>query len=208
MAGSTIISTAWLLRELPPGANDDDDEITDAVFQATDFVNTWANKYDPFDEYDTSPDAPRAPHVIVRATLEVAKAIYFLRIGQIFRDGQEQTSWQDVLAYYQDYLMKVQVSPEWKTQAVSLDSNNAMVIGSLTTGHMYPRVIPQTAQVISGSSNTWLQPDDFTIAKGGRYDDDDPQAWYLYADSSSVEGTLRYMRTYRNDFLDYGKYQD
>lgn len=207
MAGSTIISVARLLRELPPGASNDNNQVTDAVDQATDFCNTWAIKYDPWDEYDTSPDTPRAPNSIVRICLEVGKAYYHMAIGEIWRNREEQTTWEQVLAFYETRLKTIKVAPTWEEQTISLGSDNAMVIGSRTnTGGMWPRVIPQTAQVISGTT-VYLQPDDWHISKGGEFDNEYRDAWYLYAESSSLSGTLRYMRTYRSDGYDYATYQ-
>jgi hypothetical protein len=202
-----IIHTSHLLDELPTDASDTDNRVTDAVNRATGFVNTWTSKrYYPWDDYQTSPLVTRAPYEIVHACIEVGKAFYYMRIGQIFRDHGENVAWQAVLDYYKDYLGSIEVQPTWEEQSISLNSNNAMVIGDRNAGGAWPQVIPQTAQVISDASNVWLQPDDWYIRKGGEYTDEHYDAWYFYAESSSTEGTLRYQRTYRKDGMDYARY--
>jgi len=205
----TIISTTMLTSGLPSDAATDTTQISDAVLEATAFVNTWSSKkYDPFDDYQESPELILAPREIGRICLQVAKAYYYMGVGEIYRDGNENASWELILETYRSQLISIDIQPTWETQAISLNTDNSMVIGSrVTTGGMWPRVIPQTAQVISGAGNTWLYPDDWTITKGGDYDDEYLDAWYLRADTgSTVEGTLRYMRTYRNDGRDYARY--
>jgi hypothetical protein len=207
----TIISTALLSKELPKDAVSDEEHLTTAVAQASSFVDTWtSNHYDPFDDYTTSEGTETfpAPQAIVRECLEVAKAIFWMGVGQVFRDGEEKSSWQDFLDNKETSLSKIKVNPEWKSQAISLNSSNAMVIGARSTAGFWPRIIPHTAQVVSGESNVWLKPDDWYIQQGGEHEDEYSDAWYLYAASSSVEGTLRYMRTHRNDGFDYARYGD
>lgn len=206
MAASTIISHNMLIRRLSSDVSNANREITDARFDSTGFVNTWAQHYDPFDEYQASPEITQAPRSIVFITYRVAEAMYHTNAGVINRDGNEQTYWEDVLEKYKKQLMEIQIEPVWVEQTVALDGNNAMAIGDLNGGGYYPRVLPVRATVTSAASNTWLCPDDWCIKKGGQYTDEDPGQWYLYSQTSSLEGTLRYMRTYRNDGLDYGRY--
>jgi hypothetical protein len=201
----TIISTAMLDSRLPGTANST--SLTNAVNRASGFVNTWAVKYDPFDDFQESPEAILAPPEIGEICLQCGEAFYFLDIGQTRRDGNDELYWDEFLERKRTELMSISVSPTWETQTISLNSDKAMVIGSRTvTGGMWPRAIPFNAQVISGSSNTWINFDDFTVNQGGFHDNEYPDAWYFYAETSSVEGTLRYMRTYRNDHMDYLSY--
>ena len=183
--------------------------LTYAVNSATAFVNTWTSrKYDPWDDFQESPEVILAPAEIGEICLQVAEAYYFIDIGQTTRDGNEDLYWDDFLERKKEELKEIGVSPTWETQTISLDSNDCMLIGSRSaTGGMWPRVIPFTAQVISATTNIWIQPDDYTIRMGGDYTDEYPDAWYLDVNTgSSVEGTLRYMRTYRKDTIDYMRY--
>ncbi len=209
----TIVSISMLSDRLPGTAASAD--LTLAVNRATSFVNTWAKDYDPFDDYQESPESILAPPEIGDICLSAAEAFYYKEIGQRSRDGNETGYWQQYL--YGDsemmglrqQLMEITIEPTWETQTISLNSNNAMIIGSrTTTGGMWTRVIPFTAQVISGGSSVWVCPDDWSIRKGGNYTDEYPDAWYLDANTgSSVEGSLRYRRTYRNDAMDYARYR-
>lgn len=210
----SIISVTQLDNELPADASNASGEMTDAVSQATGFINTWTSMhYDPFDDYYIDPTSPSveiapAPAIVQRMCLEVAKAFYFMSVGERYRDGLEKTSWAEYLDGIKTDLKMLSVAPEWKTQTISLDTSNAMVIGSRSALGFWPRVIPQTAQVVSATTNIWIPPDDWFIGQGAGLADEYPGAWYFYGGSSSVEGTLRYMRTYRNDAIDYGRYAD
>jgi len=204
-----IVSVSMLSARLPGSPSGTD--LTLAVNRASSFVNTWANRYDPFDDYQESPESILAPAEIGELCLISAEAFYYKQIGQRSRNGEEAQRWHEFL-YGKDGIKKqlvdIRIEPEWKTQTISLTSDKTMVIGSrTTTGGMWPRVIPFTAQVISATNNVWIYPDDWYIRQGGLYDDEYCDAWYFDCDSgSSVEGTLRYMRTYRNDNIDYARY--
>ena len=210
----TIISTNMLADRIPgsPASTD----LTLAVNRANGFVNTWAKNYDPFDDYQESPEAILAPAEIGSICLEVAEAEYYLEIGEVQRDGNDSFTWHDFKELKKEQLKEINIEPTWETQTISLNSDYVMVIGSRsTTGGMWPRVIPHTAQVISASGDAsvqWIQPDDWHIVLGGdnisRISSSQfPDAWYFVANrGSSVEGTLRYMRTYRNDAKDYMRY--
>ena len=206
MAGSSIISEAMLTRRLPSDAYNGGNEIVDAVYASSALVNSVCSHYDPFDEYTASPEATAAPREIVDATYRIAEAMYFMNVGTRHRNGEELPYWQKVVADYTALLRTIRIEPLWVSQSIVLDANNAMGIGDRNAGGMWPRVIPQTAQVISAGSSVWLQPDDWEMRRGGSFTDEYPDRWYLYASSSSVEGTLRYMRTFRNDAYDYAKY--
>ena len=201
----TIVSIDMLSNRLP-GVEASSD-LTLAVNRASGFTNTWAIHYDPFDDYQESPEEILAPAEIGSICLEVAEAEYYLEIGQVERDGNDSFTWSDFKDIKKEELKTINVEPTWETQTISLNSDNVMVIGSRsTTGGMWPRIIPGTAQVIDGS-NVWARMDDWVIRKGGYYDDEWPDAWYLDVNrGSSVSGTLKYMRTYRNDTRDYMKY--
>ena len=201
----TIISSNMLSARLPGTANTDD--LSLAINRATGFVNTWAIHYDPFDDFQASPEAILAPAEIGSVCLEIAEAEYYLEIGQVERDGNDSFTWHDFKELKKDELKSIEIAPTWETETISLNSDNVMGLGSrTTTGGMWPRVIPYTAQVISGST-VWARNDDWTIRRGGAYDDEWPDRWYLDANrGSSVTGTIRYMRTYRNDQRDYMMY--
>ncbi len=210
----TIISSSMLSARLPGTANGT--YLSLAVTRASGFVNTWATKYDPFDDFQESPEAILAPAEIGEICLEIAEQMYFTQIGQTTRDGLEEFSIEDFMLRKREELKEIRIEPTWETQTISLNSDNVMVIGSRsTTGGMWPRVIPFTAQVISASGDSsvqWIQPEDWEILQGGNGETSGsgsnqfPDAWYLVVDTgSSVEGTLRYQRTYRNDMFDYLK---
>lgn len=196
-----------LTNRLPSDASDANSDISNAIVRATSFVDTWAYKYDPFDDYQASPEVILAPAVIGEIALEVAEAYYFMGVAQRQRDGDTLKYYDSILIVKRDELRNANITPVWIEQTVALDSNDCMIIGDRTvTGGMWPRVIPFTAQIINGST-VYVMPDDFTIRKGGANDNEYPDAWYLdTTESSSVAGTLRYMRTYRNDSHDYMRY--
>lgn len=207
MAGSTIISVTKLQNRLPTGAKNTNNQITDAVNMATTFVNGWAEHYDPFDEFSVSPDTVNAPANIESICLEVGEAFYFRNIAQIDRNGEEMTFWNDVLNTNKETLKEINIEPEWIEQTIILDSNDAMIIGDRNGGGDFPRVIPQKAQIITTGKAVFIRFDDWDIRRGGVYTDQYPDAWYLYAETTAMNGhILRYMRTFRNDSIDYARY--
>jgi len=203
-----IISATTLIAELPTDAPNSNSEIQDAVDRASAFVDTWtSNKYYPWDSFTASPLTINAPSEIEHACIQVAVALYKQRIAERSRDGQEIVSNGEMLEYWRQYLQSIDVSPTWETETISLDSSTlSMGLGSRTNSIVWTQVIPQTVQVTSGSGNVWTQPDDFEVTLGGRYNNEYRDRWYLRADSSSFEGTVRYMRSYRSDGLDYARY--
>lgn len=203
----TIISTTHLSRELPSDATDTDNQITDAVTQASAFVDTWTSKhFFPFEDYTASPLATNAPDVIVRKCIEIAKAIYYQRIAWTNGRGDEGVYWDQRLKEYRNDLEKITIAPTWTEETISLSAINTMGLGNRTNGGGWTQVIPSTAQVVDSGSDVWIYPDDWEISMGGRYSDEYTDRWYLYSNTSSLSGTIRYMKTYRNDGLDYARY--
>jgi len=202
-----IVPVATITAQLPSDAVDTNNWITDAAYKATAFCNSYAVNYDPFDEYNASTDATRAPYEVVHICTEIAKVFYYMAAGQIYRDGSETETWQSVLNNFKTELMELKIEPTWEEQTISLDSNSQMIIGDRNAGGAFPRVIPFRAEVISDTTNVWTEGEDWYIRKGSGYDDTHRNAWYMVTDTSeTVEGTLRYMRTYKNNAEDYGKY--
>lgn len=204
-----IISVSMLENELSDDAENNNKEMTRAVNSASGFVNSFTSKkHDIWDDYDTDDDIPRAPDIIVAYCLRVSKMYYKEAIGEVWRDGGENETIRTVLDDIKKELVELAVPPEFKTQAVSLDSNSSMIVGSrTTTSGQWTRVIPFNAHITTGVSSVYVINDDFWIDKGGYYTDEYPEAWYLRTNSgSSVEGTLSYMRTYRKDSADYIAY--
>ena len=205
----TIIPVSLLQSELPPDATDKDRRITNAVNRASGKVNTWTSKrYDSWDNYDSTNNIPRAPDDIVQYCLDIGKALWNKSIGNVYRDGSEELTWQEMIDNAEEDLKEIKIPPEFKTQTISLDSNDNMLIGSrTTTTGIFTRVIPANAFITSAGSSVYVPCEDFYIRKGGSYDDEYPDAWYLDTMSTSaVEGTLSYMRTYRKDMGDYLTY--
>ncbi|HUX59530.1 MAG TPA: hypothetical protein VMV77_21330 [Bacteroidales bacterium] len=196
-----------MLSDRIPGTSDGTD-LLNAVNRATSFVNTWTSKvYDPWEDFQASPELLLAPQVIGEICIEVAEAMYYMLIGQIQRDGEGNDLWRQLLDDKKEELQNIDVNPEWKSQAISLDSNKRMVVGTRNTvTGVYPRVIPFNANVISGAGNNWNRGTDYYVRQGGINRDENSDAWYFDAQSSSLEGTLNYLRTYRKDTKDYMTY--
>jgi hypothetical protein len=140
--------------------------------------------------------------------MEIAKAVFYLGTGEVSRDGEAKAFWTNIITTYKDDLKTIAIEPVWKTQTITLDGDDNMIIGDTDGGVGYPQVIPFNAYITDGAGS-WVRGEDFTITKGGVYEDDEElNAWYFRGDTSSVDGTLHYMRTYRNDNLDYAKYSN
>jgi hypothetical protein len=212
-----------MLNDRLPGTAVSSD-LTLAVNRATSFVNTWAKDYLPFDDYQISPEAILAPAEVGDICLSAAEAYYFLEIGQRNRDGTERTFWNEFLygtktkgskssaddvPGLKSQLMEIRIEPEWQSQTISLNSDNVMLIGTRnsTTG-AFEKIVPYLAN-ITGTATDLQRNDEFVIRKGGFYDDEFYQAWYLDVDSgnSVTGGTLHYLRTYRKDAKDYADYK-
>jgi len=204
-----IIPESLLENELYDSAENTNNYLTTAVNRATGFVNTWtSNKYDPWDNYDTSNNTVRAPSEIVSYTINIAKLEFGRINGVVSRDEDGNDLYEESIKNYQDELSTINVTPLFQTQTVSLDANGCMVIGSrTTTSGIWTRVLPKNAHIESAGSSVYVVVDDFWITKGGDYDNEYPDAWYLRTTTgSNVEGTLSYMRTFRKDMRDYLTY--
>lgn len=209
----SIVSISMLDARLP--GNADSSDATSAVNRASSFVNTWAKDYLPFDDYQVSPETILSPAEIGEICLKASEAFYFLEIGQRNRDGNEDTGWynflygNDEVEGLRQRLEKIRIEPTWESQTISLDSNNAMQLGSRnsTTG-TFEKVIPYQAN-ISGTSSALQRCDDFFIRKGGVYNDEYNDAWYLDVNRgvTTTNGTVHYLRTYRKDAKDYADYK-
>lgn len=203
----SIIPVAMLENELPAGAGNSNAQMSRAVSAASGFVNSWTSKhYDTWDNYDTSNDVPRAPDDIVDYTLAIAKIKHEMIVNNVSRDGDDDPN--TLLEDYKTELEKIAIPPSFETQTISLDSNSSQIIGSrTTTTGQWTRVIPAGSFITSDGSSVYTYHKDFWIKTGGEYDNEYREAWYLRTNTgSSVEGTLSYRRTYRNDMQDYLTY--
>ena len=203
----SIISVAHLQAVLPSDASDTAQAITNAVNEASSLVNSWATHYLPFDEVSNA-GATQAPSLVVYYCRQIAKIIYLMNIGQIFRDGSEGKTLQDDLEYYHKLVSDMSIEPTLHTKTVAFDSNYRMLIAR------GQNIIPSHPQckIESGASpqNAWNIGEHFNITRGRMYDGDYEDGWYLNAvtDKAEIEGTLTYVRTYRNDGYDYMKYNN
>lgn len=202
----SIVSINMLSARIPGSPSGAD--LLKAVNRATGFVNTWTSmNYDPWQDFQASPELTLAPVEIAEECLEIAETMYYIEIGEIQRDGEGRNLHQEFLKDKRESLQTINVMPTWESQTISLDSNNRMVIGTRdsVTG-VWPRVIPFNAEVVSSSSSTWIRGEDWYIRRGGVNQNEFGNAWYFDAQSSSVAGTLHYLRTYRKDTKDYMNY--
>ena len=194
-----IITTTQLSDELPTGYTSA--QLTNAVNESSRLVNTWCIKYE---EWPESTDTPDAPYEIQRACIEIAKALFYLGINQQDRDGEEGDKHGDTLKYYEGYLKTIDVAPEILSVAISLDSNGVQLIAR--NQHIL-RYHPK-CRVESDTTNIWNQCWHWDIRKGVYTDDEQLDGWYFDAETyeDTIEGTLYYARSWRNDGLDYQKY--
>lgn len=192
-------------------ATDEDGKQTDAIYEATAFVNTYAIHYEDFDAYTTTTGSGdeedtytiNAPRVIEHITKNVAVAIYHLSIAETWRNSDERIYWEERKKSYAEMLKEIEIQPEWYSATVSLDSNGYQLLE--TNKH----IIPWTAYIESASSNVWNNGEDFYVVKGPLNDSDSYryESWYLDGsnESSDLEGTIYYERSFRNDGRDYMK---
>lgn len=200
-----IIPTDHLEKVLPSDANDTLSAITNAVTEASAFVNTWTSKhYETWDDYTAGSNDTYtfgAPREIVRICTQVSKHMYYLNVGSITRDGAEDVDHENRLEYYRDILEKIDVKPTEHNTTISLDSEGYQLIAQ------NQNILTHKAKIDSGSSNIWNLGIHFFVVKGSAIDSDDylMDAWYLNGSSysSTLEGTLYYWRSYRNDGKDY-----
>jgi len=204
----SLITVEYLQDELDEGASNENGLLTKAINRATASINTWASRrYDPFEDFDITNNIPLAPDEIIAVCVEVAKAYYFLSLGEVSRNGEEQAYWKTILDAHKTDLYKLEITPKWETQPIALDSNDSMLIGTQTASARFPRIIPQNAYIISGASAVWSKNSHWVITKGQSFDDEHPDAWYLRGLDNTIEGILYYMRSYRKDGKDYAIYQ-
>ena len=196
-----IIPVAYLGNELPTGSADTNSEETNAIKQATDFIHAYATHYDLFPDYSGS--APVAPDYIVRTCIEVAKAYYWMNRGQVYRAGTEQQAWDTVLDRYRKELRTVDILPTISSVTIELDSNHVQLIArnqNILRHHPQCRVVGLTTGI-------WNQGHHWDIRRGEDPDSEQLDGWYLDADYGySVEGTLYYARSWRNDGVDYQRW--
>lgn len=199
----SIITSAQLTAELPTGA--DATKASNAVLRASDLLNTWAVKYEQFPD---STETIAAPYQVQLICIEIAKALYWLGMGQVYRDGQEQDSWQAILNRYEKTLGEINIQPTVYTKAISLDSNGVMLIGRA----MHILTQHPSCKVVSGSALStamWNQGYHWDIRKGLDTEDELLDGWYFDAETyeTTIEGTLYYARSWRNDGLDYQRFR-
>lgn len=199
----TIISTTNLSAELPSDISST--ALTDAVNQGSELTQTWATRYDRFPDHATN--VITAPQEIGRICLEICKAIYWQRVGQVYRSANELTTWQDVLDHYKKYLGEIELEPAESTVTISLNSDGVQLIAR--NQHILPYHPSCRVTSIAGATTKfWNRGYHWTIRPGNDSDSEFLDGWYFDAEQykSTIEGTLAYYRSYRNDGLDYLKY--
>lgn len=201
----SIISVERLSNELPNDASNADGILSLVVNRASVLVKAHtSNRYDSWDDYDSSTGEAKAPYEIEFICMEVAKAMYFLAIGQVDNDGFGRNIHTQYIKDTKKDLQKIDISTVTLTQNVSLDANDAMLIGE-RVNNIWTRVIPQVCHVETATSNTWIKDVDFVVRKGGTNTDEYFDAWYLYALDTSLEGVLHYVKTFRSDAGNYAR---
>jgi hypothetical protein len=138
-----IISTAHLQKVLPSDASDDNNEITNAVTEATALVNTWTSRhYETWDGY-TGTDTSNAPREIVYICTQIAKHLYYQNIGSVTRDGAEEIDHEQRIEYYRQLLEKIDVQPIECTKTINLDDDGYMLIAR------NQNILPWKAHIVS-----------------------------------------------------------
>lgn len=200
-----IVPVNYLQREMKPDTDDTNSLLTRAIEQAGDFVDGACVNYEEWPDFTTSGgvDTVNAPPVIERYCLQVAKAYYYLSVGVQYRDGTE-TRWDDLLIDYNLQLRALEVEPTASSTTISVNSDGVQLIAR--NQHIL-RFHP-LCRVESATTNVWNQCIHWDIRKGNDNNDEQFDGWYFDASSytSSIEGTLYYVRSWRNDGLDYQKY--
>jgi hypothetical protein len=203
----TIISTTHLQNILSSDAADTNSVITNAVIEASSLVNSWASHYLPFPEVDSNGNA-QAPGIVLYYCKQIAKCLYFMGIGQVCRDGMEKKSWQDDLQYYKKLLNELEIEPTIHSVELDVDSNGRMLIAR------NQNILPQHTQcrLVSALSpqEEYNYGEHWNITRGKQFEGEFEDGWYFTAldDKATIEGTLYYVRSYRNDTKDYMKYND
>lgn len=144
-----IIPVLHLEKVLPTDADDKLGAITNAVTEASAFVNTWTSRhYETWDDYTEGTEdnyTLNAPREICYITLQIAKHMYYMNIGSITRDGAEEIDHEARIEYYRNLLEKIDIKPTKHTMEINLDDDGYMLIARnqniLTCkGHIVSRV--------------------------------------------------------------------
>lgn len=209
LQNNTIIPARYLDEMLDDDATNQYSRIDNAVIRATVFVNTYAVNYLEFDAYTVDEGSGdnddtytiNAPHEIEFICLDVAKTMYYMSIDHVNRDGTEWQRYKDELDYYKDMLKNINIEPKQYSVAISLNTDNAQLIAR------NQNIIPFSSYITSDTTNIYTNGEDFFIRKGGVYDDEYWDGWYLDANNDpDIEGTLYYYRSWRKDGKDYIHY--
>lgn len=202
-----IIPEEYLVRELSDDVEEGDLQFTAAVDNASIFCNTHATHYEAWPDYTGSAGAYTivAPSEIQRVCTEIAKIYYQQIQGRVSRDGKESESLMDQLKSYKDMLMKIDIRPTISSVAISLNSDGVQLIAR---NQNILRFHP-SCRVTSDASNIWNQLYHWDIRRGLDAEDEQIDGWYFDAETykDTIEGTLYYARSWRNDGLDYQRFE-
>jgi hypothetical protein len=228
-----IIPVSYLAKVLPSDATDSNSEQTNAVTEASAFVNTYTSKhYETWDGYTgTSTYTLHAPREICYITTQLAKHMYYMNIGSVVRAGSEDVDREARVEYYRNMLEKIDVKPTQHMIEISLDDRGYQLIArnqNILThkGHIDSATGISSSSGSSSSSassdsdssddevatttvtsTVWNLGKHFYIIKGGCIDAEEywNDGWYLDASTykDSISGYLYYWRSYRNDGRDY-----
>lgn len=142
-----IIPVAHLRKYLPSDATDINEEMTNAVYESSAFVNTWTSKrYETWDDYtegDEDDYTLNAPREICHICTQVAKHMYYLNIGSVQRDGAEDVDHEARIEYYRAMLEKIDVKPVKYSKQIELDDDGYMLIAR------NQNILPFKAYIIS-----------------------------------------------------------
>lgn len=202
-----IIPINYLEREMPTDDTEDQDEfLTSSINEATEFCNTNAVNYELWPDYDSDTGIPVAPNPIPRICLQVAKIYYYQATGRIARDGLESENLNETLAAYSLRLKTIDIQPTIYSATISLNSDGVQLIAR--SQHILRH--HQSCKVVSGSSNIWNQGFHWDIRRGDDSETEYLDGWYFDAETyrSTIEGTLYYARSWKNNFLDYQRYEN
>ena len=141
-----IIPTTHLQKYLPSDASDTNSEITNAVTEASAFVNTITSRhYETWDDYSGSGASYslNAPREICYIATQIAKHMYYQNIGSVQRDGAEEIDHEARIEYYRALLEKIDVKPVEYQININLDSNGYMLIAR------NKNILPYKAHIVS-----------------------------------------------------------
>ena len=209
-----IIPVSYLAKVLPSDATDTNSEQTNAVTEASAFVDTWTSKhYEPWDDY-TGTSTLNAPREICYITTQLAKHMYYMNIGSTQRDGAEDVDHEARIEYYRNLLTNIDVKPTEHTLTINLDDDGYQLIArnkNILTCRGYIGPIAENSSSSSDGTEdsdvVWNLGVHYFIRRGSSIDTQEywNDGWYVdgttYKDSLS--GVLHYWRSYRNDGKDY-----